>query len=132
RDYGVRARRRLAVMGAWFERHIERGAVCNRAGAAQRLDLGMRPATGLRPAAPDNVTAPHEDRADRRIRPCSAKSASTQRQCERHISVVIGDVGGCNAAGCAHSAASSPDNSASAVSKSFASRKLRYTEANRT
>jgi hypothetical protein len=48
------ARRRLTVMGAWLQRHIERGAVCRRSGPAQRLGLGMGTAARLGPAAPDD------------------------------------------------------------------------------
>ena len=54
RDDGVGAGRRLAVMRAGLERHVKRRAARGRAGAAQRLDLRMRPAAGLRPAAADD------------------------------------------------------------------------------
>ena len=43
RDDGVGAGRRLAVMRAGLERHVERRAARGGAGAAQRLGLGMGP-----------------------------------------------------------------------------------------
>jgi hypothetical protein len=132
RNDGVGAWRRLTMVRAGFERHIERGAARHRAGAPQRLDLGMRSASGLGPAAADDFAVLDDHRADRGIRPSPAKPASAQHKRQRHKSAVVGNVGRCNAAGGGHSAASSPDNSASAASKSFASRKFRYTEANRT
>ena len=45
-DDRVGAGRRFAVMPAWLERDVQRRATRCRAGAAQRLDLGMRPAAG--------------------------------------------------------------------------------------
>ena len=54
-DQGIGAGRRLAVMAAGLERDIGRGAARRLAGPRQRLGLGMRPAAGLRPAAPDDA-----------------------------------------------------------------------------
>ena len=84
----IHARRRLAVVRAGLERRIERGAARSRAGAPQRLDLGMRPPAGLGPAAPDHHAVLHHDRADGRIRPCVAEPAPTKGQRERHEALV--------------------------------------------
>ena len=53
-DDGVDARRRLAVMRARLERHVERCALRGLAGALERLGLGVRPSAGLGPAAADD------------------------------------------------------------------------------
>ena len=92
-DDRVGAGRRFAVMRAWLERDVQRRAkgrvICPRAGAAQRLDLGMRPAAGLRPAAADDHAILDDDRADRRIGPGAAQPAAAERQRERHEAGVI-------------------------------------------
>ena len=87
RHDGVDAGRRLAVMRAGLERHVERRAARRLAGAPQRLDLGMRPPARLGPAAPDHDAVLHHDRADRRIRPRIAEPAPAERQRERHEAV---------------------------------------------
>jgi hypothetical protein len=75
---GIGAGRRLAEMRARLERHVKRGAARRLAGAAERLDLGMRPAADLRPAAADNDSAFDDDRADGRIWPGAPKPAPAQ------------------------------------------------------
>ena len=127
-DDGVGARRRFAVMRAGLERDVERRAACRRAGAAQRLDFGVRPAARLGPAAADNVAVLDDHGADRRIGPGAAEPAPSEAKRKRHEAPVRrcrSRVHGVGAHLRAHSAASSPDNSASAASKSLASRKLR-------
>ena len=69
----------LAVMRARLERDVERRAARRVAGAAQRLDLGMRPAAGLGPAAADDHAVLDDDRADRGVRPGAAKPAPAER-----------------------------------------------------
>ena len=117
-------------MRARLQRDVERGAARRRAGAAQRLDLRMRPAAGLRPAAADDDAVLDDHRTDGRIGPGAAEPAPAERKRQRHEAPVIRS----QRPLAAHrpalilraiSAASSPDNSASAVSKSLASRKLR-------
>ncbi len=130
-DDRVGARRRFAEMRAGFECDVERGALRLGAGTAQSFDLGMRPAARLGPAAADDRAILDQYRADRRIRPGAALSAAPQRQGQGHEMPIVGCCRRCGAVRCtqgrrnAHSAASSPDNSASAASKSLASRKLR-------
>jgi len=68
-DDGIGARRRFALVRTWLERHVESGALRRFLGAAQRLDLGMRAATFLRPAATENDAVLHDHRADGRIGP---------------------------------------------------------------
>src|SRR4051812_29689723 len=79
-DDGVDAWRRLALVRAGFERHIERRALGRLAGALQRLGLGMGAAARLRPAAADDDAVLDDDRADGRIGPGTAKPAAAERQ----------------------------------------------------
>ena len=77
-DDRVGARRRLAEMRARLERDVEGRAARGLAGAAQGLDLGMRPAAGLGPAAADDPRRPpsrDNDRADRGVGPGAAEPA---------------------------------------------------------
>ena len=124
-DHGVGTRRRFAVVRTWLERDVQGGAAGRFAGTAQRLDLGMGPAAGLGPAAADNHAVLLDDGPTAgfgqvRPRPClpsASASAMNRRSCACGLRI--------GAHLRAISAASSPDNSASAVSKSLASRKLR-------
>ena len=115
----------FAVMRARLERDVKRRAARRLAGAAQRLDLRMRPPAGLRPAAADNDAVLDDHRADRRIGPGAAEPAPAERERQRHEAGILPQGVRRRAHLRAISAASSPDNSASAVSKSLASRKLR-------
>ena len=81
-DDGVGARRRFAVMRARLERDVERRAARRLAGAAQRLDFGMRPPAGLRPAAADDDAVLDDHRADRGIGPGAAEPAPAKRQAQ--------------------------------------------------
>src|SRR4051812_31715884 len=130
-------------MRAWLQRHIQRGAARGLAGALQRLDLRMRPPAGLGPAAADNDAVLDDHSADGRIGPGAAQPAPAQRQRQRHEALVgsfrcfgfFGVLIFQNAEDHLRISAgrsSSPDSSPSTVSKSLASRKLRYTEAKRT
>ena len=83
-DDGIGAGRRFAVMRAGLERDVERRAARRGAGAAQRLDLGMRPAAGLSPAAADDDAVLDDDGADGGIGPGAAKPAPAERKRERH------------------------------------------------
>jgi hypothetical protein len=65
-------------MRARFERDIKRSAACRLAGPAQGFDFGVRPPARLRPATADDFAVFYDDRADRRIRPCSTEPAATQ------------------------------------------------------
>ena len=71
-DDGIGAGRRLAKMRAWFKRDIERRAARGLPGTAQRLDLGMGPAAGLRPAASNDDAVFHDHRTNGRIGPRAA------------------------------------------------------------
>ena len=120
-NHRVRTGRRFAVMRARLERDVERPSPRRRAGAAQGLHFGMRPPAGLRPAASDNAAVLDDHRADGRVWPGAAEPAAPKRQSKRHETPIVRR----SVRRARHSAASSPDNSASAVSKSLASRKLR-------
>ena len=137
RDQRVRAGRRAAVMRAWFQRDIERGAARLRAGLRQSFNFGMGTAAGLGPAAADNHAVLHQHGADRGVRPSIAEPTTAERQSELHESLV-GRLGGSTAfrqlvlqqaedhlRSSAARASSSADNSPSTASKSLASRKLR-------
>ena len=54
-DDRLGTRRRLAVVRAGLERHIDRGAAGAGTGAPDRLGLGVRTAAGLGPAARDDL-----------------------------------------------------------------------------
>ena len=75
-------------MRAGLERHIHGRPTRCGARAAQGLDLGMRAAAGLRPAAPDDhlpcPTVMNDHGADRRIGPGAPQPAAPERQRERH------------------------------------------------
>ena len=64
-----------------FERLIDRPAIAlsRRAGVAQCLDLGVRPAAGLSPTAADNHSVPDNHRAHGRVRPGTAQPALAER-----------------------------------------------------
>ena len=139
-DDGVGAGRRLAVMRARLERHVERGAARGLAGALERLGLGMRPAAGLRPAAAEDDAVLDDHRADRRIGPGAAEPAPAERERKLHEArdrapgrVAPGPdrrgrglrFGRAHLRALAGFGSSSPVSSASACSKSFGSRKLR-------
>src|SRR5690242_6988809 len=137
RDHGIGARRRLADMRTRFERDIQRGAAGSLAGAAERLHLGMRAASGLRPAAPDDDAVLDHDRADRRVRPGAAEAAPSERQGKLHeapvrfialpdlLGVLILEDAKDHLRIGASRGSSSPESSPSTASKSLASRKLR-------
>jgi hypothetical protein len=78
-DDRVGARRRLAVVRARLEGDVEVGAARGLAGAAQGLDLSMRPAAGLGPTAADDprraAIAANNDSADRGVGPSAAEPA---------------------------------------------------------
>ncbi len=76
-------------MRAGLERDIQSGAARRRAGAAQRLDLGMGPAAVLRPAAADDRAVLDDDRADGGIGPGAAEPAAAERQRQRHEAGII-------------------------------------------
>ena len=115
-DDGVGTGRRLAVMGAWLERDIERRPARGGAGAAESLGLGVGPATGLGPATADNHTVPGDHCADGRIGPGAPEPAPTQRERERHEAGVLRASHGRR-----HSMRSTPT--------SFRASDLRYTKA---
>jgi hypothetical protein len=85
----------------------------------------MGPPAWLGPAAADHDAILHDHGPDRRIGPGAAKTAPAKRERKRHEAPVVGPLAQRGAHLRAMAAASSPDNSASAVSKSLASRKLR-------
>src|ERR1700691_1698029 len=77
-DNGVGAGWRLAVVRARLQRYVQGATARRLAAAAQRLDLGVRPAAGLRPAATDNDAVFHDHGAHGRIRPCPAEPAPAE------------------------------------------------------
>src|SRR5208282_1827905 len=108
-------------MRAGLECDVKRRPACRGAGTAQCLDLGMRAPAWLGPATADDDAVLDDDRADRGIGPSAAEPAPAEGERERHEPPIFHR----RVHFSAISAASSPDNSASAVSKSLASRKLR-------
>ena len=94
RDDSVGARRRLAVVRAGLQRDVQRGAARRRAGAPQCLDLGMGPATSLRPAAADNDAVLDDHRADGGVRPGPPQPAPAERKRQRHEAHVVTTAGG--------------------------------------
>src|SRR4051812_22572570 len=130
-------------MRARLQRHIQRGPARGLARALERLDLGMGTPAWLGPAAPDYHAIFHNHRTDGGIGPGAALPAPAQRQRQRHEALV----GSFRCFGffsvlifqdaedhlrISAGRSSSPESSPSTVSKSLASRKLRYTEAKRT
>src|SRR4051794_10963151 len=93
RDDRVSARRRLAVMRAGLERHVQRGAAGRVAGTRKRLGLGVGAATRLRPTAPDDDTVLDDHRADRGIGPGTPEPTPAKRKCEAHEAAVVRVVG---------------------------------------
>src|SRR6516164_4596514 len=77
RDDGVGAWRRFAVMRARLERNVKGGAARSRPGAADRLDLGMRPAPNLRPATADDQSILDDHCTYSRIGPGTTQAAPT-------------------------------------------------------
>src|SRR5258705_1378479 len=136
-DDGIDTRRRFAEMRARLQRHVERGAARRIPGTPQRLRLGMRTPTALRPAAADNDAVPDHDRADRRIGPGAAQPAAAERQRKLHETLVgyfrlfgflrelLFQDAEDHLRIVASRASSSLESSPSTVSKSLASRKLR-------
>jgi hypothetical protein len=141
-DDGVGARRRLAEMRTGLERDVKRRAPRRLTGAPQRFGLCMRAAAGLGPAAPDDRTILHHDRADGWIRPGSTEPAPAEAQRQQHVAAIrfpCGFLGGARffpelifqdaedhlRIVTILAASSSPDSSPSRFSKSLASRKLR-------
>src|SRR5579872_7129412 len=143
-DHGVRARWRLAEMRTGLERHIERGAARRLAGPRQRLHLRMGTAARLGPAAADNDTVLDDDGAHRRIGPGppEATPAEYKRKLDeaqigrsqilRFLRELLFQNAEDHLRNKAIRVSSSPESSPSTASKSLASRKLRYTDANRT
>src|ERR1700704_4962497 len=131
-------------MRARLQRHVKHSSPCRFAGPLQRLRLGMWPSAGLSPTTADDDAVLDHDCADRRIRPRTAQPAPAERQRKQHKTLVgyfrlfgfLRELVFQNAEDhlciVASRATSSLESSPSTVSKSFASRKLRYTEAKRT
>src|SRR6202012_2511728 len=129
-------------MRARLQRDIERGAARGFACALQGLRLGMRAAARLGPAAADNDAILHPAPADGRIGPGAPLPAPAERQRQLHEAPVgllrcvafLGKLIFQDAEDHLRIVASrvSSSSSPSTVSKSLASRKLRYTEAKRT
>ena len=141
-DDRVGARRRLAKMRTGLERDVECRAPRRLAGPSQRFGLCMRAAARLGPAAPDDHTILHHDRADGRIGPGAAQPAPAEAQRQLHVTAIrfpCGFLGGARffpelifqdaedhlRIVTILAASSSPDSSPSRFSKSLASRKLR-------
>src|SRR5262249_5647369 len=80
----VGAGRRLAMMGAWLERDIERRPARGGTGTAERLGLGMGPPAGLGPAAADNHAVLGDHCADGGVGPGASAPAPAPPKRERH------------------------------------------------
>jgi hypothetical protein len=97
-DERQHARRRAAMVGAGFQRHVHRGAariVAAGAGVAQGHDLGMRVAGGLRVAAADDPPVRAvDDAAHARVGVGQADAVVGQRQRFVHGGQVGGPFGG--------------------------------------
>src|SRR5579872_905653 len=143
-DHGVRARGRLAEMRTGLERDIERGAARRLAGPRQRFHLGMGTAARLSPAAADDDAVLDDDGAHRRIGPGPPQATPAEYKRKLHEAQIgrlqilrfLRELLFQNAEDHLRNKAirvsSSPESSPSTASKSLASRKLRYTDANRT
>ena len=84
-DDGVRTGRRLAVVGAGLEGHIECGASRAVAGVAQRANLGVVFAVaGVKSLAHDNIVL-HDDGADHRIRRRLSPTAAGEVERPPHV-----------------------------------------------
>ena len=81
-QHEVGAGRGAAMMRAGLEGHVGRAAARRLAGTLDRLALGMRPAAGLGPAAPDHAPVLDQHAAHGRIGPDIAQA--TLRQGQRH------------------------------------------------
>src|SRR5579872_3905303 len=131
-------------MRTGLKRHIERGAACSLPGPRQRLHLRMRTAARLGPAATDNDAVLDHDRADGRVGPGLPQAAPPERQCDLHEAQIgrfqifrlprqlLFQNAEDHLRNSVIRVSSSPESSPSTASKSFASRKLRYTDAKRT
>ena len=93
RDDGVGAGRRLAVVRARLERHVERRPARGGAGAARAprsRRAAVRPAASSRARrSPAHPIVSHDHRTDRRIGPGAPEPAPAERQRERHEAGVI-------------------------------------------
>ena len=84
-DETLGTRRRLAVMRAWLQRHIERRAFRTDFAILNRFDFRMRRAEFFVPALSDDASVFDEHGTDHRIRPRESPPARRQLQRARHI-----------------------------------------------
>src|ERR1700735_1314737 len=124
-NHSVSARRRLAKMRTWLQRHIERRAARRGPCPAPRPDLGMWGATRPGPAAANNHAVFDDQGTDSGIGPGTAETPAAEAQSKLHEAQIVGRSACLHAPLRASSAAPYPASSASAASKSLASRKLR-------
>lgn len=90
-DDGVRARRRATVRGTGFECHVKRRTarvVTALLRVAERLDFRVWQARAPMPAASDDFSALHQNRAYHRIRRSRAVAAPGEPEGEAHESGV--------------------------------------------
>lgn len=97
-DNGIRAGRRLAMMRARLECHVERAPPSRRTRARQCFGFGMRASPGAGDAAADDnrriTLIAHDNRAHRWVGPGLAEATPAERKRERHEPrVVIHGVG---------------------------------------
>src|SRR5258708_4518141 len=131
-------------MRTGLQRHIERGAPRGLARPHECLRLSMRPAAYLRPATANDHAILDHDRTDGRVRPGAPQPTPAERERELHEALVRGfglfgflrvlvfQNAEDHLRNVATRASSSAESSPSTASKSLASRKLRYTDAERT
>ena len=89
RDERLRARRRLALMAARFERDVDRRARRALAGLGERVHFGVRSAELLVTSFADDLAVAHDHAADHRVRLDGALAAHGQRQRLGHVAVVV-------------------------------------------
>jgi len=76
------------MMRTRFKRHVSSRPASVIAGLRQCYGLGVRPPTGLGPAAPDNPVALHDHTTNRRIWPNHAQPTLSEGQSQCHKAVV--------------------------------------------
>src|SRR5262249_45073274 len=140
-DDRIGTRRRLSVMRARLQRHVDRGVARALAGLPDCFSFGMRAPARLRYTTANNdrtvAIIAHNDCANGGVWPGATEPPAAKRQRQRHetlvprlhaTAIVAWEIHVTNRRfhfRCGAFSSSSPESSASAVSKSFASRKFR-------
>jgi len=84
----IGARWGLSVVGARFERHVDRRSAPSLPSFFQREHLGVRTAEPLVPPLADDLSGPDYDRTDDRIRVGVALAAMSELEGEAHVALI--------------------------------------------